>query len=46
MIEGDATVNHERMTTGDAAEIWDEPLIAIEADPSVVAELILVDVLL
>ena len=41
-----STVNDERMTTGDAAEIWDEPLIAIEADPSVGAEIILVDVVL
>ncbi len=44
VIEGDATVNRERMTTGDAAEIWDEPLISIEAAPSAAAELILVDV--
>ena len=44
VIEGDATVNRERMTTGDAAEIWDEPRIAIEAAASAEAEIILVDV--
>ena len=45
VIEGDATVNRERMTTGDAAEIWDEPrIIAIEAAASAEAEIILVDV--
>jgi hypothetical protein len=44
VIQGDATVNRERMATGDAAEIWGEPLIDIEADSSVAAEIILVDV--
>ncbi len=44
VIEGDVTVNGERMTTGDAAEIWDESRIAIDSAPSVAAELILVDV--
>jgi quercetin 2,3-dioxygenase len=43
MIEGEATVNDERMATGDAAEIWDEPRITIDASSSAV-ELILVDV--
>ncbi len=33
VIEGDATVNRERMTTGDAAEIWDEPLISHRSGP-------------
>jgi quercetin 2,3-dioxygenase len=42
VIEGDVTVNDEPMTTGDAAEIWDEPRIAIHAASS--AEIILVDV--
>jgi quercetin 2,3-dioxygenase len=43
VIEGEATVNDERMTTGDAAEIRDEPRITIDASSSAV-ELILVDV--
>jgi quercetin 2,3-dioxygenase len=42
VIEGDADVVGERMTTGDAAEISDEPAIAIEANA--ISELILVDV--
>jgi redox-sensitive bicupin YhaK (pirin superfamily) len=44
VIEGDADVAGERMTTGDAAEIWDEPSIPIRADA--VAELIAVDAVL
>ena len=32
VIEGDADVVGERMTTGDAAEIWDVPSIAIRAE--------------
>jgi redox-sensitive bicupin YhaK (pirin superfamily) len=42
VIEGDVTVDGERMTTGDAAEIWDEPRITVEASSA--AEIILVDV--
>jgi quercetin 2,3-dioxygenase len=42
VIEGDAVVAGERMTTGDAAEIWDELAISIEANA--ITELILVDV--
>ncbi len=42
VIEGDARVNGERMTTGDAAQIWDEPGIRIAADAP--TELVLVDV--
>jgi quercetin 2,3-dioxygenase len=44
VIEGDADVLGKRMTTGDAAEIWDEPSIPIRANA--VTELILVDVVL
>jgi len=44
VIEGDADVAGERMTTGDAAEIWDEPSIPIRANA--VTELIAVDVAL
>ena len=44
LIEGDADVAGERMTTGDAAEIWDESPIAIRANA--VTELIAVDVAL
>jgi redox-sensitive bicupin YhaK (pirin superfamily) len=44
LIEGDADVVGERMKTGDAAEIWDEPSIPIHANGS--SELILVDVAL
>jgi redox-sensitive bicupin YhaK (pirin superfamily) len=44
VIEGDADVVGERMATGDAAEIWDEPSIPIRA--STTTELILVDVAL
>ena len=44
VIEGDVTVVGERMQTGDAAQIRDEPSIAIEA--AVTSELILVDVAL
>ncbi len=42
VIEGDASVNGERMGTGDAAQITREPSIGIEAATD--AELILVDV--
>ncbi len=42
VIEGDVTVNGERMATGDAAQIRDEPSVAVEAVLS--SELILVDV--
>jgi hypothetical protein len=42
VIEGDVTVNGERMATGDAAEIEREPEVAIEATSA--SELILVDV--
>ncbi len=42
VIEGDVSVNGERMTTGDAAQITDEPSIAIDAAAD--SELILVDV--
>jgi quercetin 2,3-dioxygenase len=44
VIEGDADVVGERMTTGDAAEIWQEPSITIRANA--VTELIAVDVAL
>jgi redox-sensitive bicupin YhaK (pirin superfamily) len=44
VIEGDVSVNGERMTTGDAAQITDEPSVAIEASAD--SELILVDVAL
>ena len=44
VIDGDVTVNGERMTTGDAAQITDESAITIEA--SATSELILVDVVL
>jgi quercetin 2,3-dioxygenase len=44
VIEGDANVAGERMTTGDAAEIWDEPSLPIHANSS--TELIAVDVAL
>ena len=42
VIEGAADVNGERMTTGDAAQIQDEPAVAIRAAD--VTELIAVDV--
>lgn len=42
VIEGNADVVDERMATGDAAEIWDEPSVAIHANET--TELILVDV--
>jgi redox-sensitive bicupin YhaK (pirin superfamily) len=42
VIEGDADVAGQRMTTGDAAEIWDEPSVPIRANA--VTELIAVDV--
>jgi redox-sensitive bicupin YhaK (pirin superfamily) len=42
VIEGDVTVNGERMATGDAAEIEREPEVAIAATS--VSELILIDV--
>ena len=44
VIEGDVVVNDERMTTGDAAEIWDESRVALDAASSIATELILVDV--
>ena len=44
VIEGDADVVGERMTTGDAAEIWDESSIPIHANA--LTELIAVDVAL
>jgi redox-sensitive bicupin YhaK (pirin superfamily) len=44
VIEGDVTVNGERMETGAAAQIRDEPSIALEAAAD--SELILVDVVL
>jgi redox-sensitive bicupin YhaK (pirin superfamily) len=44
VIEGDADVAGGRMTTGDAAEIWDEPSILIRANSA--TELIAVDVAL
>ena len=44
VIEGDADVVGERMTTGDAAEMWDEPSIPIHANS--LTELIAVDVAL
>jgi quercetin 2,3-dioxygenase len=44
VIEGDVTVNGERMQTGSAAQIRDEPSVAIEAAAD--SELILVDVAL
>jgi redox-sensitive bicupin YhaK (pirin superfamily) len=42
VIEGDASVNGERMSTGDAAQIWDERTVAIDAAAD--SELVLVDV--
>jgi redox-sensitive bicupin YhaK (pirin superfamily) len=44
VIEGDAGVNGERMTTGDAAQVTEEDRIAIRATD--VTEVILVDVAL
>jgi quercetin 2,3-dioxygenase len=44
VIEGDAGVTGERMTTGDAVEIWDEPSVPIRANAA--TELIAVDVAL
>jgi redox-sensitive bicupin YhaK (pirin superfamily) len=44
VIQGDVSVNGERMTTGDAARISDEPSVSIEA--SELSELIVVDVAL
>jgi redox-sensitive bicupin YhaK (pirin superfamily) len=44
VIEGDADVIGERMTTGDAAQIWDEAEVAIAANAT--SELIAVDVAL
>ncbi len=44
VIDGDVTVNGERMTTGDAAQITDEAIITIDA--AATSELILVDVVL
>jgi len=44
VIEGDAEVNGERMTTGDAAQVTGEPRVAIEAAAD--TEVILVDVAL
>lgn len=42
LIDGEATCNGERLGTGDAAKVVDEPLLAIEAVTD--SELILVDV--
>ena len=42
VIEGDVEVNGKRMTTGDAAQITDEPQVRISANAA--SELILVDV--
>jgi quercetin 2,3-dioxygenase len=42
VIEGDADVAGETMTTGDAARIWDEPAVPVSANDT--TELILVDV--
>jgi redox-sensitive bicupin YhaK (pirin superfamily) len=42
VIEGAAEVAGERMATGDAAEIWDEPTVALSAEET--TELIAVDV--
>jgi redox-sensitive bicupin YhaK (pirin superfamily) len=42
VIEGDVSVNGERLTTGDAAQIFDEPHLSLEA--AVDTELIAVDV--
>jgi redox-sensitive bicupin YhaK (pirin superfamily) len=44
VIDGDVTVNGERMVTGAAAQISDDPVVAIEAIET--SELILVDVAL
>lgn len=44
VIEGDVSVDGERMAAGDAAEIWDRSEITIDAVPSMEAEIILVDV--
>ena len=44
VIEGDVSVNGEPMETGSAAQIADEPRIAVEAATG--SELILVDVAL
>jgi quercetin 2,3-dioxygenase len=44
VIDGDVSVNGERMRTGAAAQIWDEPSVGIEAAAD--SELILVDVAL
>ena len=44
LIDGDADVAGERMTTGDAAEIWDESTITIHANAE--TELIAIDVAL
>ena len=42
LIDGEATLNGERLGTGDAAKVVDEPLLAIEAISD--SELIIVDV--
>jgi quercetin 2,3-dioxygenase len=42
VIEGDVEVNGQRMTTGDAAQITEEPQVRIDANAT--SELILVDV--
>jgi quercetin 2,3-dioxygenase len=42
VIDGDVSVNGDRMTTGDAAQITDESVVRI--DGSIASELILVDV--
>jgi hypothetical protein len=42
VIEGDVEMNGDRLTTGDAARVWDEPEVRFEA--AAPTELILVDV--
>jgi quercetin 2,3-dioxygenase len=42
LIDGGVRVNGERLSTGDAARIWDEPELTLEADED--SELILVEV--
>jgi redox-sensitive bicupin YhaK (pirin superfamily) len=44
VIEGDVDVNGEPMTTGDAAQITDEPRVPIPITANAASELILVDV--
>jgi hypothetical protein len=42
VIEGDVAVNGERMETGDAAQVTDEPMMSLDAADT--TELIIVDV--